>query len=210
MTGIYKITNKINGKSYIGQSINIEHRWYRHIHEFVPYPLHRAIEKYGEESFDFSVLEECNVDSLDEREKYWINYYDSYNNGYNLTLGGKGITYYKKLNCEEVDEIIDLLINSSLQIKQIAEKFEVSEVMINNIRNGISWKKDELVYPLRPTFDIKGEKNHRAVFSKDEVLYIRKQKSLGFKPSQIHKQFADRIILKGFYKVWNGERYTNI
>ena len=97
VSGIYKITNKVNGKCYIGQSINIKKRLsqhksqtYRNIH--INKILYQAIKKYGIENFTFDIIEKCETNSLDDREKYWIEYYDSYNNGYNGTKGGKGIS----------------------------------------------------------------------------------------------------------------------
>lgn len=95
MTGIYKITNMINGKSYIGQSIHIEQRWEEHLYKssgcsLIKYALH----KYGKENFDFSIIEECQQTKLNEREQYWIQFYDSFNSGYNLTLGGGGAVKY--------------------------------------------------------------------------------------------------------------------
>lgn len=88
--GIYKITNKINGKSYIGLSSNIEERFKKHRQKQGEKILYSAFEKYGIENFEFSVLEYCLLEQLAEREKYWIAYYDTYNNGYNATLGGEG------------------------------------------------------------------------------------------------------------------------
>lgn len=94
--GIYKYTNKINGKVYIGQSINIETRYQQHLYD----SSHRAdrgsgvdlaIKKYGIDNFDFEIIEECPIEKLDEREIYWISYYDSYHNGYNRTPGGKAV-----------------------------------------------------------------------------------------------------------------------
>lgn len=104
MIGIYKITNKINNKVYIGQSIDIEKRWRAHIYrstkeEYQEY-LYQAIRKYGINKFDFSIIEECSSDQLDEREQYWIEYYDSYKNGYNMTIGGNG----NRENCEKANE----------------------------------------------------------------------------------------------------------
>ena len=90
MTGIYKITNLINNKIYIGQSTNIQNRWEEH--KFYSSNEHTALQaafkKYGISSFSFEVIEECPKEKLDEREIYWIKFYDSYNNGYNLTKGG--------------------------------------------------------------------------------------------------------------------------
>ena len=88
--GIYKITNKINGKSYIGLSSNIEERFKKHRQMQGEKVLYSAFKKYGIENFDFSILEYCSLEQLAGREKYWIAYYDTYNNGYNATLGGDG------------------------------------------------------------------------------------------------------------------------
>ena len=86
--GIYKIENLINGKIYIGQSINIEKRFKQHIYNDSNMAIHRAIVKYGADNFDMSIVELCDKELLDEKEIYWIEYYDSFNNGYNNTTGG--------------------------------------------------------------------------------------------------------------------------
>ena len=102
MIGIYKITNIDNNKVYIGQSKNIINRLQNHKNALIKnkhfnWHLQNAWNNYGESKFTFSIIEQCNVDDLDEREMYWINYYNSHNriNGYNKTLGGKGPIGYK-------------------------------------------------------------------------------------------------------------------
>lgn len=75
MIGIYRITNLINGKSYIGQSRDIQRRFWDHrciSHEGNRHLKH-AMLKYGKECFKYEVLEECKADQLDEREIYYIN-----------------------------------------------------------------------------------------------------------------------------------------
>ena len=72
--GIYRIHNNINGKDYIGQAIDIYHRWQQHKARYDNCAIHRAITKYGIDNFTFSILEECQVEQLDEKEIYWINY----------------------------------------------------------------------------------------------------------------------------------------
>nr|DAU04495.1 MAG TPA: intron associated endonuclease [Caudoviricetes sp.] len=101
MVGIYKIENKVNGKVYIGQSIDIKIRWYNHRKELNGNRHHNehlqnAWNKYGESQFIFNIIEECTVENIDEREIYWINYYNATNGkcGYNMTLGGQGIHGY--------------------------------------------------------------------------------------------------------------------
>lgn len=95
MIGIYKITNLINGQSYIGQSVDIEKRWLREQqaafdvnNSSYNYPISCAFRKYGFNNFQFEVLEECLRSQLNEREKYWIAQYNTFYNGYNQTLGG--------------------------------------------------------------------------------------------------------------------------
>ena len=88
--GIYKVTNKINGKVYIGQSVDIGRRWREHMTAKDDIYFHKAIQKYGVENFEWEVIEQCKKSELDEREIYWIEYYDSFNKGYNCTRGGEG------------------------------------------------------------------------------------------------------------------------
>lgn len=90
--GIYKITNKINGKSYIGQSIDILQRWSQHKRsKDFNNPLYLDMEKYGQQNFIYEIIEECPQTQLNEREKFWIKYYNSYKDGYNRTCGGTGM-----------------------------------------------------------------------------------------------------------------------
>lgn len=91
--GIYKFTNKINGKVYIGQSVNIERRYYDHLkRDDSKNYFHRAIKKYGKDNFLFEILEEYSEENLNDREKYYIAKYNNNNRklGYNSTSGGDG------------------------------------------------------------------------------------------------------------------------
>lgn len=90
--GIYKVTNKVNGKVYIGQSVDIGRRWRQHMTAEDDIYFHKAIQKYGVENFEWEVIEKCKKKDLDEREIYWIEYYDSFNKGYNCTKGGDGVS----------------------------------------------------------------------------------------------------------------------
>ena len=83
---IYKITNKLNGLSYIGQSGDVFERWRQHCAK-KNRTLGIAIEKDGIENFTFEILEKTNSDLANERERYWINYYKSYPEGYNSNAG---------------------------------------------------------------------------------------------------------------------------
>lgn len=87
--GIYKITNILNQKVYIGQSKNIENRWKAHKCSKDNSIIHLAFKKYGLSNFIFEVIEECPVELLNEKEIYWINIYNSLAPfGYNMVPGG--------------------------------------------------------------------------------------------------------------------------
>lgn len=89
--GIYKITNMINNKVYIGQSSNIERRWKEHKSYSSSRHLRASMNLYGIDSFKFEIIEIVPPYMLDVRERYWISYYDSMNQncGYNETIGGE-------------------------------------------------------------------------------------------------------------------------
>lgn len=90
MTGIiYKWTNTINGKAYIGQTRNEESRKRYHLRANDNLHFHNALRKYGSNNFSYEVLEaDIPIENLNDREIYWIAYYDTFNSGYNETTGG--------------------------------------------------------------------------------------------------------------------------
>lgn len=90
MAIIYKITNDINNKVYIGQtSQTLMDRWNEHCsNDFDDSGLHRDMKIYGTDHFIIEEIERCSQEEKNEREKYWIKYYNSYTNGYNHTSGG--------------------------------------------------------------------------------------------------------------------------
>ena len=104
MVGIYKITNNINNKIYIGQSVNILARWQQHKQANDNFPIHLAIRKYGIDNFSFEVIEECPQEELNEKEKQYIQFYHSLvtQGGYNISLGGEGNSYYSDIKIKEL------------------------------------------------------------------------------------------------------------
>lgn len=92
---VYRITNKLNGKSYVGQTRrSLEIRWKYHVADALrrrtDMMISRAIFKHGVENFSVEILEECVDEDLNETEKKWILELGTYGNGYNLTQGGEG------------------------------------------------------------------------------------------------------------------------
>lgn len=123
MIGIYKIENKVNGKVYIGQSNNIEVRWTNHRSELKHNCHHnkilqRAWNKYGSENFDFIIIEECKLDELNSKEIYWIEHFNSYNFGYNLTFGGNGT---QTTSSEVIQKIYELYATGNYIPREIGE-----------------------------------------------------------------------------------------
>lgn len=97
--GIYKITNLINNKIYIGQSSIIELRWSTEKAGNCGKKLKNAFLKYGTENFKFEIIEECSQEELNEKEMFYIKKFNSVQEGYNITLGGEGYRLYE--NSEE-------------------------------------------------------------------------------------------------------------
>lgn len=95
--GIYKITNNITGKEYVGQSNNILRRIREHKKSYGSKNCYvdRSIQKYGWENFSYTILHKCDLKDLDYYERYFIKKYDTYKNGYNLTEGGKNYSPLK-------------------------------------------------------------------------------------------------------------------
>lgn len=148
MAYIYKITNIINQKVYIGKTeqINPDNRWKEHMHDYTrrrneKRPLYSAMKKYGVENFSFEILEETDIP--EEREVYYINKYRSYVgfkdcNGYNATLGGDGKKY---LNLDE-DEVIRYHIEEAYRsLNKTSEHFNVDSHTIKKIllKNNEKW-----------------------------------------------------------------------
>lgn len=133
---IYKIQNKINNKVYIGQTVKtLEKRFHQHQNNFdKPYfsqiVLYKAFKKYGIENFTFEGIEEVSNEYLDEREKYWIQKYDSYLNGYNSTLGGRLIELYDW----DIDEIIELY-HQYKSARQVAKILSCDHSTIDRLLN---------------------------------------------------------------------------
>lgn len=164
MIGIYKITNIINGKIYIGQSINIQRRWNQEKNKAFNQNdaaynqlLSKAFRKYGVENFTFEVVEELSASALNEREEYWIGHFNSLTpNGYNAHNGGR-YSYtpnplnYSVLTEEEVKDIKTTLKETSIPMSKIAEEYCVSISTINAIAKGRSWRDVNEKYPIRAT-----------------------------------------------------------
>lgn len=139
MTGfIYIITNNINNKQYIGQTIQtLKKRFDRHCQFYGSesesrMAIKQAIHKYGRKNFSIKMLEECAIEELNEREIYYISLYNTYFNGYNSTKGGQLGKKELKLSQEEQQEVKDLY-QLGFSLRAIAEEYGVDKTTIKHI-----------------------------------------------------------------------------
>lgn len=144
IVGIYKIKNTINNKIYIGQSGDIKWRWTHHRSDLrggyhSNKHLQGAWKKYGEDAFEFSIVEETTKEKLNERERYWITYYDSVNSGYNFDYGGDGVYGYKHSD-EEINKM------RRIQSPNIILQFDKDCKFIKEWIGGSSHIRKELGY----------------------------------------------------------------
>ena len=119
---------------YIGLTTRtVEMRWKEHVRG-TQY-IDNAIKEFGKENFIIETIEECEDDVADDREIYWIQYYDSYHNGYNYTLGGRD---NKLIMTDKVQEVLDLW-NQGLTVNRIIEKTKLNVETVRGYlnKNGI-------------------------------------------------------------------------
>ena len=154
---IYIIENDINDFVYIGQSKNVKSRFKSHKKKYNSSTLiGSAIAKYGSEHFSCRILEH-NVQNYDEREIYWINYYNSiWPNGYNIMPGGREPPHYageKSTSSIISDKTVSLLIqdlrNTKVPYSKLANKYGISKRQVMRINNGESRKQKNETYPIR-------------------------------------------------------------
>lgn len=175
MCGIYKITNMLNGKVYIGKSTNLAKRKKAHFNACDDNMIiHQAMKKHGKNNFSFEIIEECSEKELDEREIYWIKYYNSYmGEGYNATAGGEGASHPVKISNENLLLIIEDLQHSDLSIKEIGQKYGVSSTTIGAINNGDSRIIENIEYPIRSSiFSPSKEELHEILMNTQGDIYV--------------------------------------
>lgn len=155
---IYKYTNKINGKVYIGQTTEkLERRHYRHCVQHIDDGtyFHKALKKYGIDNFELEIIENSiPLSELDNREIYWIKQFDSYytsGKGYNLTKGGKWGTSSQLICGSAEEEIKNLIAENELTFQQIGDLYGVSLSCISDINRGKTFYENDRDYPIRKT-----------------------------------------------------------
>ena len=148
---IYIIRNTVNNKVYVGQThVSIKLRFQNHLsaaRRGIDYVIGKAIRKYGEDKFYVELLEECLIEELNEREKYWITFFKTTDNrfGYNMSIGGNVVRTTKELD----ENLIIKMFNSGIGSYEIAKLLHVhpyrtAEVLKkHNIKYGIDKQKTQ-------------------------------------------------------------------
>lgn len=197
MPYIYKIENKLNGKIYIGKTLKtVQERWKEHCHDFKrerceKRPLYSAMNKYGIENFFIEEIEQCEANILSEREKYWIEYYNSFKYGYNATTGGDGRSYL------DYDLILSLWQEgkTAKEIAKILNHDEYSVRLALDIKGITSEKRQERSIILRSKSVAKLDLNT------DEILEVFPSQMEAYR--SLGKQQSGHIS-----QVCNGKRKT--
>ncbi len=141
---IYKIKNLVNNKIYIGSTTDPERRKKEHFGsatwnvQSYNYPLQKAIRKYGKENFIFSIVEKCDIESCPERERYYIEYYNSLTNsgwGYNQTLETKCALRDKNIQKRNIERTGKkcALVDKDNKIIQVFESYHDASRQVLNM-----------------------------------------------------------------------------
>lgn len=230
MIGIYKITNKINGKIYVGQSNCIQRRFAQHKspyeqQRFSNKPLYKAFKKYGIQNFSFEVIEQCSQEQLNAREKFWIKTLHSlcHQNGYNITAGGDGPqddNHPKhKLTREDVIDIRKRYArHQRCKDVQALYKNKIGHSGFSKVWKGETWKdimpevytKENKQFHRHNTGQ-KGSQNGRSLLTENDVRNIRLRKKLGQSWKRVYEDYKFTGITKdSFYNIWQGYNWKNV
>lgn len=223
MVGIYKITNKLTNKAYVGQSTDIARRFKEHCTkgETSRIPLDRDILTFGSQNFELEILEECNVDDLNKRETYWITTLDTVNNGYNQNYGGTTslsgeLNPTAKLTEKDVVNIRKAYLEHRSQ-KEIYElyKDKITFNYFQSVWQGKSWShimpevftsENKEYYSKKNSL---GEKSANAKFTDEEVIIMRKR-YVNESAADIFKDYKDRVKYSSLQQILWGRQYKHL
>lgn len=230
MIGIYKIENTINHLVYIGQSVDIQNRFNEH--KLIPfrtwrdtynYPLYQDMKKYGIDKFTFTVLEECPKENLNEKEQYYIQKYDSYNNGYNQTPGGDSVacgdlSNHHILTEEDVIDIRTRYNNKETRwsVYQLY-KDKVKLDTFSHIWNGKTWKwvmpevftEENIIYHQNNLGEPNSVNKHIKM-TQYEVRDIRQLKNTGKSRKEVYNKYSHKLSWGAFNAIWYNQSWKDI
>lgn len=230
VSGIYCLTNKVNNKKYIGQSKNIFSRWNEHYRTATSNPdrcslIHKAINKYGIENFNFEILELCETSKLDELEIKYIKLFKEIGNIlYNLTDGGDG----GMIMCGEENPNAILTNDEVYDIRERYNNHEAKYDVYNLYKNKVTFNGFHCIWCGTSRTDIHMDvytddnkyyhkrtnikpKNlfERSNFSEDDVRKIRDLRQSGMCRQEVYEQYK-WINLNTFNDIWYCRTFQNI
>lgn len=201
---IYKIYNDVNDKLYIGKTLDtLENRFRKHQKDskrqkIEKRPLYNAMNKYGIEHFYIELIEEVDIEDLSTREIYWIEYYNTYKNGYNATRGGDGKQlydynlvidlYWQGKTCKEISSLLNCdskVITNALRSANIDSK-------INSIKS--------ISTPLR-CLTLEGEPIKDFISTMDAARWLKQN-------NYCKQEAQEKNIANAVSRVAKGERKT--
>lgn len=230
MIGIYKIENNITHKIYIGQSVEVEERIkehkriaFRQNRPTYNYPLYVDMRIYGVENFIYEILKECKKEELNELEQYYVQLYNSFNNGYNQTPGGDSVASGNLSNHHILSE--DDVFNIRIRYSQHEFRWSVYQDYKNiisidtfaHVWNGKTWK-----WVLPEVFtqeNIEWHKKHLGERSticsgvkmtESEVKEIRYLKKLGQRRCQVYDSYKNKISFSAFNAIWYNQSWKGV
>lgn len=224
MIGIYKITEIDNPTNfYVGKSNNIQRRFKEHqtkTYEQSRIPFDNEIKEKGIDAFTYEILEECSVEELSEKEKYWTNKLEATKSG-NVFEGGLrdvvGSNNPKaKLTEEDVINIRLAYANHKKQ-KEVYEDYKsiISFGYFQNLWQGRSWshimpevftEENKQYYIYQNSL---GSNGAYSAFTEEEVIIIR-QRYVNESAKEIYKDYSDRVSYQTFQAMLWGRSYKNL
>lgn len=230
MQAIYKWTNNLNNKVYIGKAVDVAKRLrgYRHeVNRGHTRPIISAIRKYGFENFTFSIIENCdnlsNAELL-EREQYWIDFYDAKNleKGYNLldatetpleafSQGSKNIKV--RLNEEKVLDIREMIFNQHISPAEVYKMYasEISYDAFTKAYRGVTWKNTDTSMIRNLNSEVARKGNPKAKLTVKDVKEIRRlAEEEQWTVSEIYDKFLGICSRGTIKRVVNYETWKNI
>lgn len=227
MIGIYKITNKLNNHSYIGLSTKVEERWKYHQSSYNQQresykSLYKAFEKYGIENFTFEILEECSIQELGEKEKYYIAKYDTYKNGYNMTTGGEDNVGSAHPNHKLTDEDVINIRTRYNNLERRKEVYKLYKDRIGESGFGKIWKGESWQHIMPEVYTLenkefhlhntgnKGSSNGRSRLTEEDVRTIRTRRKNGEQLKDVYEDYKDKLTKGSFKNVWSYQNWKDI
>lgn len=212
---IYKITNNVNGLIYVGCTINsLKQRFNEHLYRCFKSDykskLYNSIKKYGQENFKIELIEECDLNTIYETEKKYIQEYDSYNNGLNSTIGGEGCLGYT--HSPEIRQKISetLKKGNSHKGKTYEELYgdRADEERLKR-KNGSYWNRMTDEERKIRVENIKRASRKNSKYSVDLVKEIKKKIKEGVKIKEL-KETYPQVYDNFFYDIKNGRRWKDL